>query len=98
MAKKKYNAIETAKSDASQTFLKGAAVLTVSMIVVKMFGFIDKILLSNLFSFFGDSFAAFGTGLYNNAYEIYIPIFTVATAGFPIAISRMISESITEKR
>ena len=41
MAKKKYNAIETAKSDASQTFLKGAAVLTVSMIVVKMFGFID---------------------------------------------------------
>ena len=98
MAKKKYNAIETAKSDASQTLLKGAAVLTVSMIVVKMFGFIDKILLSNLFSFFGDSFAAFGTGLYNNAYEIYIPIFTVATAGFPIAISRMISESITEKR
>ncbi len=99
MAKrKKYNAIETAKSDASQTFLKGAAVLTFSMIVVKVLGFADKILLSNLFSFFGDSYAAFGTGLYNNAYEIYIPIFTVATAGFPIAISRMISESITEKR
>ena len=95
---KKYNAIENSHNDASSTFLKGAAVLTVSMIIVKIFGFIDKILLSNLFSYFGDSFAAFGTGLYNNAYEIYIPIFTVATAGFPIAISRLISESISEKR
>ncbi|MBQ7504175.1 MAG: polysaccharide biosynthesis protein [Ruminococcus sp.] len=95
---KKFNAIENAKSDASATFLKGAAVLTVSMVIVKIFGFVDKILLSNLFSYFGDSYAAFGTGLYNNAYEIYIPIFTVATAGFPIAISRLISESISEKR
>ncbi|MBR1731536.1 MAG: oligosaccharide flippase family protein, partial [Ruminococcus sp.] len=95
---KKYNAIENSHNDASSTFLKGAAVLTVSMIIVKIFGFIDKILLSNLFSYFGDSFAAFGTGLYNNAYEIYIHIFTVATAGFPIAISRLISESISEKR
>ena len=95
---KKYNAIENSKSDASATFLKGAAILTVSMVIVKIFGFVDKILLSNLFSYFGDSYAAFGTGLYNNAYEIYIPIFTVATAGFPIAISRLISESISEKR
>ncbi len=95
---KKFNAIENAKSDASSTFLKGAAVLTFSMVIVKIFGFVDKILLSNLFSYFGDSYAAFGTGLYNNAYEIYIPIFTVATAGFPIAISRLISESISEKR
>lgn len=95
---KKYNAIENSKNDASATFLKGAAVLTISMFVVKIFGFVDKILLSNLFSYFGDSYAAFGTGLYNNAYEIYIPIFTVATAGFPIAISRLISESISEKR
>ena len=96
--KKKYNAIEASNQNASATFLKGAAVLTFSMVVVKLFGFIDKIMLSNLFSFFGDSYAAFGTGLYNNAYEIYIPIFTVATAGFPIAISRMISESIAQKR
>ncbi len=95
---KKYNAIETAKSNASQTFLKGAAIMTFSMIVVKIFGFIDKILISNLYSYFGDTYAAIGTGLYNNAYEMYIPLFTIATAGFPIAISRLISESISQKR
>jgi stage V sporulation protein B len=95
---KKYNAIENAKSNASQTFLKGAAILTMSMAIVKICGFIDKILISNLFAYFGDSYAAIGTGLYNNAYEIYIPLFTIATAGFPIAVSRLISESIAEKR
>lgn len=95
---KKYNAVENAKSDASGTFLKGAAVLTFSMVVVKICGFIDKILISNLFAYFGDDYAAIGTGLYNNAYEIYIPLFTIATAGFPIAISRLISESTAQKR
>ena len=95
---KKYNAIENAKSNASQTFLKGAAVMTLSMIIVKVLGFLDKILISNLYAYFGDEYAAIGTGLYSNAYEIYIPLFTIATAGFPIAVSRLISESIAQKR
>lgn len=95
---KKYNAIENAKSNASQTFLKGAAVMTFSMVVVKVLGFVDKILISNLYAYFGDEYAAIGTGLYSNAYEIYIPLFTIATAGFPIAVSRLISESIAQKR
>lgn len=95
---KKYNAIENAKSNASATFLKGAAVMTFSMIVVKVLGFVDKILISNLYAYFGDEYAAIGTGLYSNAYEIYIPLFTIATAGFPIAVSRLISESIAQKR
>ncbi len=95
---KKYNAIKNADSNASQTFLKGAAVMTMSMIVVKVLGFVDKIMISNLYAYFGDSYAAIGTGLYSNAYEIYIPLFTIATAGFPIAVSRLISESISQKR
>ncbi len=95
---KKYNAVKNADSNASQTFLKGAAVMTMSMIIVKVLGFLDKILISNLYAYFGDSYAAIGTGLYSNAYEIYIPLFTIATAGFPIAVSRLISESLSQKR
>lgn len=95
---KKYNAVKNSESNASQTFLKGAAVMTASMIVVKVIGFLDKILISNLYAYFGDSYAAIGTGLYSNAYEIYIPLFTIATAGFPIAVSRLISESLSQKR
>lgn len=95
---KKYNAVKNADSNASQTFLKGAAVMTFSMVIVKVLGFADKILISNLYAYFGDSYAAIGTGLYSNAYEIYIPLFTIATAGFPIAVSRLISESLSQKR
>ena len=95
---KKYNAVKNADNNASQTFLKGAAVMTMSMVIVKVLGFVDKIMISNLYAYFGDSYAAIGTGLYSNAYEIYIPLFTIATAGFPIAVSRLVSESISQKR
>lgn len=95
---KKYNAVAHSEQDVSQTFLKGAAILTVSMIIVKVFGLIDKVLLTNIYSTFGQGYATMGTGLYGNAYEIFVVIFTVATGGFPVAISRLVSESIAKKR
>lgn len=79
------------KERVNQSFLQGAFVLGMSMIVVKIFGMIYKILLSNLFG-------GVGTGLFNAAYAIYNPLFMLATAGFPIAISRMVSQSVTEGR
>ena len=95
---KKYNAVANSEKDVSQTFLKGAAILTISMIVVKIFGLVDKVLLTNIYSMFGKGFATMGMGLYSNAYEIFVVIFTVATGGLPIAISRLVSESIAQKR
>lgn len=86
------------KKSGSQTFLKGAAVLSISMIIVKLCGMVYKIMLTKIYSMFGDEYAGIGTGIFSNAYEIYIPLFTLATAGFPIAVSRMISESIAQKR
>ena len=106
---KKYNAVANAEKDASQTFVKGAAILTLSMVIVKIFGLLDKVILTGIFS--GVSFeqavaggtetvnfASFGLGLYSNAYEIFVVIFTVATGGLPIAISRLVSESTAQKR
>lgn len=95
---KKYNAVSNSEKDVSQTFLKGAAVLTISMIIVKIFGLIDKVVLTDIYSTFGQGYATMGTGLYGNAYEIFVVIFTVATGGLPIAISRLVSESISERR
>ncbi len=74
-----------------QSFLKGAMVLGSSVIIVKIMGMIYKILLSSMYG-------GVGTGLFNSAYALYNPLFTLSTAGFPIAISRMVSESITRKR
>lgn len=95
---KKYNAVANSEKDVSQTFFKGAAVLTLSMVIVKVFGLLDKIILADIYSMFGKGFASMGTGLYSNAYEIFVVIFTVATGGLPIAISRLVSESIAQKR
>ncbi|MGN0551494.1 MAG: polysaccharide biosynthesis C-terminal domain-containing protein [Acutalibacteraceae bacterium] len=73
------------------TFLKGAMILGVSMVVVKVIGMIYKILLAYVFD-------GVGYGIFNIAYELYNPLFMLATAGFPIAISRMVSESVARGR
>ncbi len=86
------------KKSGSQTFLKGAMILSISMIIVKLCGMVYKIMLTRIYSLFGDQYAGIGMGIFSNAYEIYIPLFTLATAGFPIAVSRLISESIAKER
>lgn len=86
------------KASSSQTFLKGAMIMSVSMVVVKLLGMLYKVFLTRLFAEFGDAYAGFGTGLLNNAYEVYNPLFTLATAGFPIAVSRLVAENIAQKR
>lgn len=75
----------------NQSFLQGAFVLAASMVIVKGFGMIYKIILANMFG-------GVGTGLFNAAYSLYNPLFMLATAGFPIAISRMVSESVANGR
>ncbi len=67
-------------------FLKGAMILAVSNILIKIIGAIFKIPLTRIV---GD----YAMGLYNTAYNYYTILLTIATAGLPIAISKMISES-----
>lgn len=96
---KKYNAVRTFTQDVSASFIKGAAILTISMIIVKVFGLLNKIVLVWIFTHCGaGGMASFGMGLYANAYELFVVIFTVATGGLPIAISRLVSENMTKKR
>ena len=75
----------------TRTFFKGAFVLTIGMIFVKVCGLLQKILLTNLYSTLGKGFGEFGSGLISNAYELYVPLYTLATLGLPIAVSRMVS-------
>ena len=81
----------------SRSFLKGAFILTIGMVIVKFCGLLQKVLLTNLYSTLGESYGEFGSGLFANAYEIYVPLFTLATIGFPVALSRMISESYARR-
>ena len=78
---------DNTKHSAGQTFLKGALVLGIANFIVKLIGAGFKIPLINLI---GDD----GSGYFNVAYQIYTFMFIIATAGFPVAISKMVSESL----
>ncbi len=69
-----------------QSFVKGALVLGFANLIVKIIGAFFKVPLINLI---GDD----GSGYFNVAYQIYTFMFIIATAGFPVAISKMVSES-----
>lgn len=74
---------------ASATLLKGATILAFAGIVSKVFGAIFRIPLTNMIGAEGQSY-------YSAAYPVYQLLYTIATAGFPVAISRMVSERIAQ--
>lgn len=65
----------------------GALILSVAGIVSKILGACFRIPLGNMIG-------ADGMGYYQGAYPIYILLLTVATAGIPVAISRMVAERL----
>ena len=71
-----------------QNYLHGAAILAFGVVIMKILGAIYKIPLGNIL---GDV----GYGYFNTAYNIYNVFLTLATAGLPVALSRMISEANT---
>lgn len=69
-----------------QNYMHGAAILAVGVIIMKILGFIYKIPLGNIL---GDE----GYSMFNSAYSIYYIFFTLATAGLPVALSRLVAEA-----
>lgn len=67
------------------SFVKGAAILGIAGIIVKVLGAIFKIPLVSII-------ASTGMGYYSSAYPIYVMLLAIATSGFPIAISKMVAE------
>lgn len=67
------------------TFVKGAAVLGIAGILVKILGAIFRIPLVSIIS-------STGMGYYSSAYPIYVMLLAIATSGFPIAISKMVAQ------
>ncbi len=73
----------------TKSFVQGALILGLANLIVKVIGAFFKIPLNHLI---GDD----GMGYFNIAYQIYTFMFIVATAGFPIAISKMVAESTAQ--
>lgn len=72
---------------AKKSFIQGAVILGIAGIIIKIMGAFFRIPLANLI---GEK----GMGYYQTAYPIYVLFLTLATAGIPIAISKMVSERV----
>ena len=76
-----------------QNYLHGAAIMAGTTVIVKIVAFLYKIPLGDMRILGDEGFAHFTV-----AYNIYGFILTLATAGFPVALSRMISVADTRGR
>ena len=69
-----------------QSFLHGAMILTIGMVIVKAVGALFKIPLANIIT-------ENGMGYFGTAYNFYSVLYSLATAGFPVAIAKMVAEN-----
>ncbi len=76
------------KRSSSQNFLTGAAILSLSTMLVKVIGMFYKIPLN---AFIGEQ----GFAYFTAAYDIYTVLLVISTTGLPVAMSRMVSEAHT---
>ena len=76
-------------SSAAGKLMQGATILAIAGIMCKILGGIFRIPLTNMIGAEGQSY-------YGAAYPVYQLFYTVATAGFPVAISRMVSERVAK--
>ena len=74
----------------SDKFLRGAMILTLAGLMVKVIGSVNRILLSRLLG--GE-----GIGLYQMAYPVYLLLLSVSAAGIPVAISIIVAEYLAKR-
>ena len=74
-----------------QSFLHGSLILFIATALVKLIGAIYRIPLANLLG-------PTGMGFYSTAYDLYVPMYSIAMAGLPIAISRIVAEHVAAGR
>lgn len=67
------------------SFVKGAFILGTAGVIVKLLGALFRLPLGRII---GEE----GFGYYQTAYPIYVFLLSISTAGFPIAISKMMAE------
>lgn len=67
-------------------FASGVLILTIANLIVKVIGVMLKVPLASIL---GNE----GMGYYNGSYEVYVWLYMVSTAGLPVAIAMMVSES-----
>lgn len=75
------------KKSKTQTFMASVAMVMCSQIVIKLLGFMYRIVITNI-NGFGDE----GNGIYSYGYHIYVLLLAISSVGIPNAIAKLVSE------
>lgn len=75
-----------------QSLTAGIIVILFSQVIVKILGFLYRIVLTNI-----EGFADEGNSYYGSAYKVYIFILAITTTAIPTALSKLISEKVACK-
>ncbi|MEG1705102.1 MAG: polysaccharide biosynthesis protein [Clostridia bacterium] len=72
-----------------QTFFKGVLVIMGAQILIKVLGFVYRIVLTNF-----KQFSDLGNSYYGSGFSVYAFILAISTMGIPSTISKLVSEKI----
>lgn len=75
------------KGNKGDSFIKGTMILAAAGILIKIMGAFFRIPLGNMIG-------SVGMGYYQTAYPLYALFLTLATAGFPTAVAKLVSEKV----
>ena len=70
-----------------QSFVKGALILLIASVLVRIIGFVYQVIIIRLIS-------TEGIGIFNMIYPLYITAMVLVTAGFPPAVAKSVAEEI----
>jgi len=80
---------EAIKKEKNTSFMNNVLMLIVAQVVIKILGFIYRIVITNV-----PGFGNIGNGYYNAGYQIYALLLTISSVGIPTVISKLVADRI----
>ena len=75
------------KREKNTSFMKNVAMLMLAQVVIKILGFIYRLVIIN-----AEGFGDVGNGYYDAGYQVYSLLLTLSSVGIPTVISKLVSE------
>ena len=80
---------EKIKKEKGTSFMKNVAMLMIAQIVIKILGFVYRLVIINV-----EGFGDIGNGYYDAGYTVYSLLLTLSSVGIPTVISKLVSERV----
>lgn len=80
------------KKNTSHSFMGNVAIVLIAQLMVKILGFVYRIVITNV-----DGFGDLGNAYYTAGFQIYTVLLAISSVGIPNAMAKMVSERIALK-